>query len=312
MDNLKVCFVGVGSIARRHIKNLMEVCEERGINLIVDALRRSSNNLYSDVSFHDVYTDRESMPDDYDIIFITNPTEFHMDMLKLLHKKAKHFFIEKPLTSLSKVDEIRDFACEKEKIYYVACPLRYTSVIEYLKQNISIEDVIGVRCISSSYLPDWRPGIDYRKTYSADKDLGGGVSIDLIHEWDYIKYLFGKPEEVSYMNGKVSNLELNCEDYAVYIAKYPDKFVELHLDYFGRKAMREIMIFTNEDTIIGDLINSKVVYMKEGRIIDFGEKRNDFQKKELSFFLDVIEKKQKNANNIQDAYETLKLTQGEI
>ena len=96
------------------------------------------------------------------------------------------------------------------------------------------------------------------------------------------------------------------------MAKYPNKFVELHLDYFGRKTMRELMIFTNEDTIVGDLTNSKVTYLKEGKVIDFGESRNDFQKVELLFFLDVIEGKKDNTNNMKDAYETLQLTQGEV
>lgn len=312
MNKLKVCFVGVGSIARRHIKNLLEICSERGVDITIDALRRNSSKTYEDVSFHEVYVNENDLQNDYDIIFITNPTDFHMDMLHALHEKAKHFFVEKPLTSLRKINAAKEFVCMEGKTYYIACPLRYTSVIQYIKQNVKKEDVIGARCISSSYLPDWRPGVDYRTTYSADKDLGGGVSIDLIHEWDYIKYLFGKPEEVFYMNGKVSNLELNCEDYATYMARYSDKFVELHLDYFGRKTMREVMIFTNEDTIIGDLTNSRITYLKKGKVIDFGESRNDFQKAELLFFMDVIEGRKENTNNIKDAYETLRLTQGEI
>lgn len=312
MEHLKVCFVGVGSIARRHIKNLKEICMERNIDLVIDALRRSNSVVCTDVTFHEVYISDKDMPDDYDVIFITNPTEFHMDMLNLLHYKAKHFFIEKPLTSIKKLEEVKNFVCNAEKTYYVACPLRYTAVIQYLKQNISPQDVIAARCISSSYLPDWRPGVDYRTTYSADANLGGGVSIDLIHEWDYIKYLFGMPEEVLCLNGKVSNLELKCEDFATYIGKYPDKVVELHLDYFGRKTIREIMLFTNEDTIIGDLTNSKVTYMKEGKVLEFGESRNDFQKAELVFFMDMIQQKAENTNRISDGYETLKLTQGEV
>ena len=308
---MKVCFVGVGSIARRHIKNLRDICMERQISLSVDALRRS-NNTPDELEFDNVYIDKEELPNDYDIIFITNPTDFHMDMLNALHKKAKHFFIEKPLTSLKKLDEVEGFVCREDSIYYVACPLRYTSVIQYIKNNVNIQDIIGVRCISSSYLPDWRPGIDYRKTYSADKELGGGVSIDLIHEWDYIKYLLGMPKRVLYTNARVSDLELNCEDYASYIAAYEGKFVELHLDYFGRKTLREIMLFTKEDTIVGDLTNSRVSYLKAGKIVEFGENRDDFQKSELRFFLDVIAGKLQNSNNMWDAYQTLKLTQGEV
>lgn len=309
---MKVCFVGVGSIACRHIKNLTDICRERDIELTIDALRRSSSQVLEDVTFANVYTEEKKLPNDYDVVFITNPTEFHMDMLSTLHNKAKHFFIEKPLTSLKKLDEVENFICRDDSIYYIACPLRYTSVIQYLKNNVHMNEVVGVRCISSSYLPDWRPGIDYRTTYSADKELGGGVSIDLIHEWDYIKYLLGMPQQVAYISGKVSDLELNCEDYATYIASYPDKFVELHLDYFGRKTIREIMLFTKHDTIVGDLVNSTVSYLKEGKKIEFGEKRDDFQKNELRFFLDVLDGKSKNSNDMKDAYQTLRLTQGEV
>ena len=62
---------------------------------------------------------------------------------------------------------------------------------QYVKNNVDLSKVYSARAISSSYLPDWRPGQDYRTTYSAHKDMGGGVSIDLIHEWDYLSWLFG-------------------------------------------------------------------------------------------------------------------------
>jgi predicted dehydrogenase len=314
MNDLKVCFVGIGSIAGRHIRNLSEICKKNFINLEIDALRRSQRKLPDKVCglIQNVYTDTIDLPDDYDVIFITNPTEFHIDTLKQVNDKAKNFFIEKPLTSYKTINEVFEIEYRKDSIYYVACPLRYTNVIQYLKQNINFRDVISVRCISSSYLPDWRPGTDYRNTYSAHKDLGGGVSIDLIHEWDYIQYLFGKPESIFYASGKKSNLEVDCEDYAIYVANYADKIIELHLDYFGRKTLREIMIFTNQDTIVGDLVNSKVVYLKSGRIIDFSEERNDYQCKELRTFLNIIEHKCENENSILTAYQTLKYTQGVI
>lgn len=312
MKELKVCFVGIGSIARRHIKNLCEICDERNILLTVDALRRK-NSAKEEIEFANVYTSEEQLPDDYDVVFITNPTDFHMDILNSLHNKAKHFFIEKPITSVKKMHQIESFKSREESVYYIACPMRYTLVLQYLKENINPDDVIAIRCICSSYLPEWRPGTDYRQSYSANKELGGGVSIDLIHEWDYLKYLFGMPKNVLYVSGKASQLELNCEDYATYIATYKDdKVLELHLDYFGRESIREIMLFTAEDTIVGDMINNKVSYLKEGRTIEFDEERDDYQKAELTFFLDIIEGKVENTNDILEAYNTLKLTQGEI
>jgi len=172
--------------------------------------------------------------------------------------------------------------------------------------------VISVRSISSSYLPDWRPAQDYRETYSAHKDMGGGVSIDLIHEWDYLTYLFGWPRQVRHMKGKKSALEIDSDDYAVYIAEYSDKIAELHLDYFGRKTIREIQLFTRNDTIIGDIANNQIKYLVGGQVIDFQEERHDFQRREIEHFLDMIEGISETKDGFSHGIKVLELTQGKI
>ena len=49
------------------------------------------------------------------------------------------------------------------------------------------------------------------------------------------------------------------------------------------------MIFTEEDTIVGNLTDSKVSFLKAGKTIEFVETRDDFQKKELAHFLNLVE-----------------------
>ncbi|MBQ8951050.1 MAG: Gfo/Idh/MocA family oxidoreductase [Eubacterium sp.] len=307
MNHLKVCFVGIGSIAKRHIRNLRTVCEEKSIELTIDAFRRSPDVIEGVDSIFCSITD---VSDDYDMIFITNPTDMHLDSLTWFHDKGKHFFIEKPVVSFPQIEKAKGFKTRKDSIYYVACPLRYNAVIQYIKKNINPEDVISVRSISSSYLPDWRPGQDYRETYSAHKDMGGGVSIDLIHEWDYMTYLFGAPEKVYSLIGKKSKLEIDSDDYAIYIAEYKDKIAELHLDYFGRKTIREVQLFTKEDTIIGDIATNKVTFMKSGEVIDFKEERDDFQKREIIHFFNMIEGTDKIEDGFHHGLQILELTQG--
>ena len=182
MEHLKVCFVGIGSIGKRHIRNLRLLCNDRNIHLHIDAYRRTLDPVEG---VNCIYTNIEDIPEDYDVIFITNPTEMHMDSLRRLHNKGRNFFIEKPVVSIGQLEDAKKFQIRKNVVYYVACPLRYNAVIQWIKKNVDSNDVISVRSISSSYLPDWRPGQDYRKTYSAHKNMGGGVSIDLIHEWDW-------------------------------------------------------------------------------------------------------------------------------
>ena len=311
MTKLKVCFVGIGSIAKRHIRNLKKICCNRNICLEIDAVRRKKVvDEETELGIRKVYTDYSQLNEQYDVIFDTNPTEVHISTLNALQSYGKHFFVEKPIVSINQINIAEKFVPKPESIYYVACPLRYNAVIQYIKENVDLEKVISARSISSSYLPDWRPGIDYRKTYSAQKKMGGGVSIDLIHEWDYLTHLFGFPKEVQYILGKKSGLEIDCEDIAIYIGEYETKLVELHLDYFGRKTLRELMLFTSEDTIVGDIAQNVIYFLKTGEKIKFEESRDDFQIRELEHFLDIINGKLRNDSDIEHAIKVLKLTQG--
>ncbi len=309
MGKRKVLFVGIGSIAKRHIRNLHVVAAKRGLSLTVDAFRRTKSTLPAD-GVNEEYTELSSVPSDYDAVFITNPTQQHLETLKQFHEKGKNFFIEKPVVSLAQLGAAKEFELHPNRVYYVACPLRYNAVIQYIKNHIDPGSVISIRSISSSYLPDWRAGQDYRITYSAHKDMGGGVSIDLIHEWDYLTYLFGWPQKVCSMIGKKSPLEIDSEDYAIYIAEYEDKLLELHLDYFGKKTIREIQLITKEDTIIGDIANNKIRFLLRGEEICFSGERDDYQIRELECFLDAISGQIKPDSDYLHGIKVLQLTQG--
>lgn len=311
MTKLCVCFAGLGSIAKRHIRNLQSIAKEDGFDVEIDVYRHSlASGVSSEVSDVNFVFDVASLRRHYDAIFITNPTELHLDSIKMFSSFSENFFVEKPLCSVGQIDNWGNYKYNDDAVYYVASPLRYNPVITYIKENIKPDDVISVRSISSSYLPDWRPGTDYRNTYSAHKSLGGGVSIDLIHEWDYLSFLFGFPKTVKSMMGKKSNLEIDSEDYAIYLAEYENMMCELHLDYFGRKRFREIMLITKEDTIIGDLVNNSIRFLVSGEQIDFNVVRDDYQKKELRHFLDMVNGVATSDNDIEHALKVLKLTQG--
>lgn len=312
---MKVCFVGLGSIASRHIGNLKDIY---GDQISIDALKirysakeqdskqeRTVSKLIADF-VKKIYYRTEDLPKDYDVIFITNPTRLHYETLRLVHNHAKHFFIEKPVFENGDVC-IETLGLRADSVYYVACPLRYTNVIQYLKKQIDFSDIYSVRCISSSYLPEWREGVDYRNTYSAKKQLGGGVSIDLIHEWDYLCYLLGQPQCVKSFIAKKSHLEIDSDDVAVYIAEYEDKLVELHLDYFGRKAIRKIELFGKTDSIEADLIEQKILWRNSGEIVNLDQERNEYQKREMLHFFDIVNGLSLNDNDIVTACRTLRI-----
>lgn len=303
---MRVCFVGYGSIAKRHIGNMKTLY---GDECIIDVLRHSSSGTEELQGVDQVFYDWSDIKIDYEAIFITNPTVKHFDTLKIATERTKNVFIEKPVFEDYKkpLDELK---LADDGIYYVACPLRYTAIIDYLKNNIDFGSVYSMRAISSSYLPDWRK-TDYRETYSAKKKLGGGVALDLVHEWDYISYLIGYPLTVRSIIKRSSDLKIDSDDTAIYIADYEDKVVELHLDYFGRKAIRKLELYGKDDTIVADFVDSKITWLKEEKEMIFEETRDDYQKKELRHFFDIVDGKTTNDSDICHALKILQIAKGE-
>ncbi len=314
MKHYNIAFVGMGSIGKRHFGNLCDLLDAGGDSYTIDLYRNNMGRVLPDEIVSRVnkqYQSGESVQKDYDVVFITNPTAAHLDTVLQFYNHTKSFFIEKPVFSSYLVDEL--VVAELDKLTsYVACPLRYNPVLQYVKENIDLGKVVSVRAISSSYLPDWRPGQDYRQTYSAQAKLGGGVDIDLIHEWDYLTWIFGQPTECHGVVGRFSNLEIDSNDTALYVAKNDKLTFELHLDYFGRKPLRTLDIFTHEETIQCDIIAGNVTFLKEGRTLRFDCGRNAFQMAELRHFLDIIEGREMNDSNVRHAIQVLKLTKSII
>lgn len=306
---MKICMIGLGSIGCRHIKNIAFVLKKRKIEVTIDALRHSRKELDESIQqyVNQEYYREEELPDDYDVIFITNPTILHYDTILNMVPKTKHMFIEKPVFG-EKGRSIEALNLRKDGVYYVACPMRHGDSMKYVKRMIEDgEKIISARAITSSYLPFWRKGIDYRENYSARKELGGGVALDLIHEWDYLTYLFGFPRTIQKMSGKYSDLEINTEDIAVYIADYGDKLVEVHLDYCGINAVRLLELIGIQKRVVVDLIAEEItIYTAEEKKVLKMEQEVDYIN-EMEYFFDIIEGKAENMNSIEYAAKLLEL-----
>lgn len=307
---MKICIIGLGSIGKRHTENIVQVLNARKIEYQIEALRSSNSDLPE--RFNRIisrqYYNVEELPDDYDAIFVTNPTVFHYETIKKTINKTKHMFIEKPI--FDSLDyKLSALPLKDNSVYYVACPLRHKSIFKYVKNKIiPNERIILARVISTSYLPLWRNGLDYRYIYSAKRDMGGGVTRDLIHEWDYVLDLFGNPEKVYHVQNHVSDLEIDSDDISVYIAKYSDMILEMHLDYIGHKAERILQLYTNNKRIDIDLITNEICWYSNYNLVGQEKFQNeDFYINELEYFFDCLDKRASNINTIENALNTLKV-----
>jgi len=298
---MKICFFGLGSIGKKHLNNLSHILKEKKNEFEIHAYRTSNRLSGLKILDKEIF-ELDKVDTNYDIVFITNPTSRHFETIEYMSDKTKHMFIEKPIFEdiNYNLEEI-NFG---EGVYYIAAPLRYSSVIQKLKEIKNDYNIYSIRAIASSYLPDWRPKQDYREVYSAKKELGGGVSIDLIHEWDYLTYLFGFPKKIFNLQGQFSHLEIDSEDLSIYIAEYDDKLVELHLDYFARETKREIELFTDDGLIKADFVNNNIM-LPGGNTLKLED--NDMYKNEMYHFFDLIYNKKRNLNSPEHAFKVLKL-----
>lgn len=306
-----IAFVGLGSIGTRHLNNVRTFLDARGDTYTIDLYRHKLQDCLPDgVHMQYLYGEELSDKQQYDIVFVTNPTSMHEEAVRKFIGHARTFFIEKPVFGTSDVDE--ELLSQLDGIpNYVACPLRYNPVLQYVHEYGLCKDAIAVRAICSSYLPEWRPNTDYRQCYSAHRDMGGGVGIDLIHEWDYLTWLLGMPEESHSIQTKISNLEIDSDDIAIYIAKTKNTSIEVHLDYFGRKLIRQLEIFLPDDTIRCDLIQGSITYLRSGEQLQLDAERNAFQMKEIAHFFDIVDKKIVTDSSARHAVLVLKIAKGD-
>ena len=217
-------------------------------------------------------------------------------------------FIEKPL--FSEITE--DTQCLVDQIEskniktYVACNLRFLECLQQLKKIIKEKVVNEVNVYCGSYLPNWRPGVDFRTIYSANKEMGGGVHIDLIHELDYVYWLFGNPLKTQTFFSNKSSLNITAFDYANYLWVYDEFSASIILNYYRKDNKRTIEIVTEEGTYDVDLLknsiqfNGNVIFISNNEIIDT-------YTKQIDFFIENVIRKGEKFNTIAEANTILKL-----
>jgi predicted dehydrogenase len=106
-----------------------------------------------------------------------------------------------------------------------------------------------LKSLAFPYLPFWRPS-DYAHSVSAQKSLGGGVLLELSHEYDYLKALFGVPKNISCNTSKVSDLNIDVEDLAVSVFNYESNFfIEVHQDMISQPPKRNLRIVGNKEYV---------------------------------------------------------------
>lgn len=200
---------------------------------------------------------------DIDYFVIASPTSIHLKYLNFLEKnfKNKKILVEKPIFHKHIK---KNFI--KNKIY-VGYNLRFNNLLNFIKQFIKNKQIIDIKINCNSYLPEWRPKKNYIKTSSASKMLGGGVTLELSHEIDYVRWIFGD-FKIKFVNiGKYSNLKINTEDHLKLFGKVNNANLSIDLNYYSRISTRALFVDGYNFSLFADLINGNLTINNNGKII---------------------------------------------
>ncbi len=302
---MTILIIGLGSAAGKHITAIREI--EPAANIY--ALRSSRTG--EDVSgVKNIYSLNE-LTEALDFVIISNPTSIHKQAIMQCVDLNCPLFIEKPvLDDVSGVEMILEQINKKQLISYIACNMRFHPAIQYCKSHLLLPDIrineVNIYC--GSYLPDWRPGKDFRTVYSAKSDMGGGVHLDLIHELDYCAWLFGIPAEVKAVKRNVSSLGIDAVDSAYFQLLYPAFTANIGLNYYRRDAKRQIEIVGQEDTWHIDLLANTVTSLISKKCLyEAPFSINQTYVQQMRYFMNHIKEHKQPMNSISEGVNVLKL-----
>lgn len=283
---MKIIFFGLGSIGKRHAKILKDNFSHE-----LFAYRAVKGKGANNLNIKEIHTWDEVKNINPDAAFITNPTFLHIETALKCAKLNIKLFIEKPIDCSAKKMDLLIKEVRKRKIAsYVAYNLRFHPVINFLKRYLKSKQIYHAAIYNASYLPDWKPDTDYRESYSVSARKGGGVILDLSHEFDYSEYLFGNIMDIKGVFGKVSGITKDSEDFMDAVLKTEKVYVNLHLDFLSLCPERTIKIDCKNEFIVADLINSSIKFIKGKNVFmkRFNDGVKETYKKQLNYFFDNI------------------------
>ena len=255
---MKFLIAGLGSVGRRHMRNLVALGEKD-----IVLLRSHRATLPEDeLAGYPVETDlREALKKHKpDAVIVANPTSLHLDTAIPAAEAGCHILLEKPISySTERLDQLEKVVKKSGSKILVAFQFRFHPGLIRAKQLISdgeIGRVISAHVHFGEYLPAWHPWEDYRKGYASRADMGGGVVLTQCHALDYLPWLVGKVKSVWGFTAKLSDLEVDVEDTAKIGLRFESGALgSLHLDFNQQPSSHRFEVIGTKGTLKWDLSN---------------------------------------------------------
>ena len=313
---MKALVVGGGSIGKRHLKNLASLgVSQLALAEVQPQLREQAGQ---ELGIQMCATLEEGLNWGPQFVVIATPPHLHLEQALLAAEAGFDLFIEKPMTHRPEgiellVDSLRRRRC----VSMVGCNMRFhpgpARVKAFLDQG-RLGSIRFARLHVGSYLPEWRPGADYRQNYAARADTGGGCMLDCIHEIDLAQWYLGDADEVMAYTARLSNLEIETEDYAFVLVRHAcGAVVEIHMDYLQRSYERGCQIVGEGGSLFWDFREARVRWYEASRrewseiVQPTGWTLNDMYVAEMRHFLDCVRQRNSTMLPVSEAAKVMEV-----
>jgi predicted dehydrogenase len=239
-----VLVVGAGSAGYRHLMNARTL----GVRNL--SVFRASDGPPRGPLPSDVRVTRDfdaALSQGVEAVVVANPTAFHMDAALRAARAGCHLLVEKPLShSLDGMAELQGAVRLQRITAAVGYQFRFHEAFRQIYRWLlegAIGEVVSAHACWGERLSDWQPWRDYRTSYAARADLGGGVLLTLSHPIDYLRWLLGEVKRVSAVTRRRSGLELDVEDTALVHLEFESGAIgSVSLDYVQRPQRHALTI----------------------------------------------------------------------
>jgi predicted dehydrogenase len=311
-----VAVVGAGSIGYRHLRNLEQLQVESLLVCEPDSERRAQ--LQSDHPAWKSFSQlSDALGEGPDAIIIASPSACHEEQLQAAVAHRCAVFVEKPLSfRMGQLPKIAQEAIDKEVVSMVACNMRFhpgPATVRQLLKDGAIGDLISYRLHSGSYLPDWHPERDYRKSYSASVESGGAV-LDCIHELDLALWYAGQGALIAANRIPARHIGLQTDGLAEILLQHDSAVIgSVHLNFIERDYRRSCVLIGTEGTLEWDFHQLEVKQYRSSQDPIIKHRLppqwqlNDMYIDEMRHFLDCVAEGRPTKNSIADSLPALKL-----
>lgn len=265
MNHPKILVIGLGSMGKRRIRNLLDLGYNDiiGFDIRNDRIKEVSKN-YKIPTFSNLQDALEKKPT---AMIISTPPDLHLKYAKIAIKKNIHFFMELNLFSKD-VKEIIHKLNGKSIIAIPSCSMKFHPLVKELKKLLKkniVGKILSIQHHSGSYLPLWHPWEDYRDFFVSNKETGGArelIPIDLV----WLTSLFHEIKSVYGHARKISSLDVKIDDiYQIFLEFKNGIVCNFVTDVISIPPSKMTKLIGEKGTLICDFKNGTIKILKANK-----------------------------------------------